>query len=178
MEEKALVKSEKVFVADVKQIINEARKTAYGSVNSIMVSTYWNVGKRIVEQEQQGKERAEYGKHLIELLSEELTATFGKGYSARYIRDFRRFYALFTDYEIWKSRFPNLTWTHYLAILRDNRTACLWYIENAAKEMWSSRTLSRNISTQYFERHFVAPTNGEENKKEITAPERSPNEYI
>ena len=166
--ENELTVSEKSFVADIKQIIEEARKNAYSAVNAVMVLAYWNIGRRIVEQEQQGKDRAKYGTHLIEMLAEELTFTFGKGYSVRYIRNFRRFYTLFPDYEIWKSRFPNLTWTHYLAVLRvEDRTASLWYIENAAREMWSVRTLSRNIGTQYFERHFKQPQIAHESKEEL-----------
>ncbi|MBO4577047.1 MAG: hypothetical protein J5680_08065 [Neisseriaceae bacterium] len=130
--------SEKTFVDDIKQIVKKGQESAFGAVSAIMTETYWNIGKRIVEQEQQGKERAEYGKHLIDLLSEELTKEFGTGYSPRYLRQFRKFYTVFPRQEIWKSRFPNLTWTHYLKVLRvSDMTACRWYIETAAKEMWS-----------------------------------------
>ena len=101
--------TEKSFVDDIKEIVKKGQKAAYGSVSAIMTETYWNIGKRIVEQEQQGKERAEYGKHLIDLLSEELTKEFGTGYSPRYLRQFRKFYTIFPASEIWKSRFPNLS---------------------------------------------------------------------
>ncbi|WP_073238234.1 YhcG family protein [Fibrobacter sp. UWH9] len=149
---------DKKFVADIKKIINAGRSAAYASVNSAMMETYWNIGKRIVEQEQNGKTRADYGKQIIDSLAKELTEAFGNGFSSRYLRSFRKFYQVFPDAEIWKSRFPNLTWTHYLKVLRvDNDVACRWYIENASKEMWSVRVLDRNISTQYFERHFKAP---------------------
>ena len=144
-----------------------------------MIQTYWNIGKRIIEQEQNGKTRAEYGKHLIDLLSEELTKDFGDGFSSRYLRQFRKFYTIFPDSEIWKSRFPNLTWTHYLAVLRvADETACRWYIETASKEMWSTRTLSRNISTQYFERHFANPALADSSKKEVAAPEILKNPFM
>ena len=123
-----------------------------------MIETYWNIGKRIVEEEQSGKERAEYGEEIINNLSTQLTHAYGKGFSSRYLRSFRRFYLLIDDYEIWKSRFPNLTWTHIFKVLRiDDETAMRWYLEAASKEMWSVRTLDRNISTQYYERHYVQP---------------------
>ena len=123
-----------------------------------MIETYWNIGKRIVEEEQSGKERAEYGEEIINNLSTQLTHAYGKGFSSRYLRSFRRFYLLIDDYEIWKSRFPNLTWTHIFKVLRiDDETAMRWYLETASKEMWSVRTLDRNISTQYYERHYVQP---------------------
>ena len=123
-------KSEATFVNDIKTIIRNGRQAAYSAVSAVMTETYWNIGKRIIEQEQQGKTRAEYGKHLIDMLADELTKEFGEGFSARYLRQFRKFYTIFPDSEIWKSRFPNLTWTHYLAVLRvQNETACRWYIE-------------------------------------------------
>lgn len=174
-----LQKTENTFINDIKQLIKSGRQAAYSSVSSVMMETYWNVGKRIVKQEQQGKERAEYGKHLIELLSQELTKEFGTGFSARYLRQFRKFYLVFLDSKIWKTRFPNLTWSHYLTCMRvENETACRWYIETASKEMWSVRTLDRNISTQYFERHFKNPHLLENSKKELTAPEILKNPFV
>ena len=138
-------KSEATFVNDIKTIIRNGRQAACSAVSAVMTETYWNIGKRIIEQEQQGKTRAEYGRHLIDMLADELTKEFGEGFSARYLRQFRKFYTIFPDSEIWKSRCPNLTWTHYLAVLRvQNETACRWYIETASKEMWSTRTLNRN----------------------------------
>ena len=143
---------------DVCSIIEHGRKEAYNAVSQKMIETYWNIGRRIVEEEQQGKERAEYGAQIIAQLAKQLTQQYGKGFSARYLRSFRQFYLTVDDFEIWKSRFPNLTWTHVFKTLRlDNETAIRWYLEMASKEMWSVRTLDRNISTQYFERHFVQP---------------------
>jgi hypothetical protein len=95
------------FINDVKKIVEQGRRTAYGAVNAVMIETYWRIGRRIVEQEQNGKERAEYGKQLIEMLSAELTLSYGKGFSGRYLRAFRQFYLVVPDIEIWKSRFPN-----------------------------------------------------------------------
>ena len=76
----------------------------------------------------------------------------------RYLRAFRKFYQSFPDYEIWKSRLPNLTWTHVFKTLRvEDPVAIRWYLTEASREMWSVRTLDRNISTQYYERHYKQP---------------------
>lgn len=143
---------------DVCTIIDYGRQQAYSAVNSTMIVTYWNIGKRIVEEEQQGKERAEYGERIIENLSEQLTMKYGKGFSKRYLAYFRMFYLTISDIEILQSRLQNLTWTHITKVLRvDDPTAIRWYLETASKEMWSVRTLDRNISTQYYERHYSLP---------------------
>ena len=96
------------FIGDIKRLVEQGRNAAYGAVNAVMIETYWRIGQRIVEQEQKGKERADYGTQLIEMLSQELTRTYGKGFSGRYLRAFRHFYLVVPDIEIWKSRFPNL----------------------------------------------------------------------
>ena len=163
---------ESAFISDIKRIVDEGRRIAYGAVNAVMIETYWHIGRRIVEQEQKGEKRAEYGTQLIEMLSDELTHTYGKGFSGRYLRAFRQFFLVVPDIEIWKSRFPNLTWTHIFRTLRVNDdTAIRWYLETAAKESWSVRVLNRNIDTQYFERHFKQPSlpseKTNENKAEL-----------
>lgn len=172
--DKTKVQDESGFIGEIKAIIERGRSQAYASVNAVMFDTYWNLGKRIVEQEQNGNEKADYGEHLIEMLSNELTLSYGKGFSGRYLRAFRQFYLLIPDIEIWKSRFPNLTWTHVFRTLRvDNQVAARWYLESASKDMWSVRELDRNIATQYFERHYKAPalpsssTEENENKFEL-----------
>ena len=159
MDERVTISATSTLINDVKRIINTGRASAYSTVNSIMIATYWNIGKRIVEEEQHGKQRAEYGKELINMLAKELTHEYGSGFSARYLRAFRQFYLAIPDYEIWKSRFPNLLWTHIFRTLRvGNEVAIRWYLEMASKEVWSVRTLDRNISTQYYERHFQQPS--------------------
>lgn len=126
-----------------------------------------------MEEEQHGKERAEYGKNLINTIANELTREYGSGFSARYLRAFRQFYLIVPNFEIWKSRFPNLLWTHVFRTLRvGDETAIRWYLETASREMWSVRTLERNINTQYFERHFKQPALPSEQKnKDIKADE-------
>lgn len=152
------ISSNQGLVNDVCTIIDEGRQKAYASVNSTMIETYWKIGKRIVEEEQCGNERAEYGKRIIEQLSNELTMRYGKGFSKRYLAYFRKFYLTIDDIQILQTRLQNLTWSHILTALRaDSMESIRWYLLSASQEMWSVRTLDRNISTQYFERHFRQP---------------------
>ncbi|MDO4497966.1 MAG: PDDEXK nuclease domain-containing protein [Bacteroidales bacterium] len=155
---------------DVCRIIDQGRERAYNAVSQQMIETYWNIGRRIVEEEQSGNERAEYGERIIEKLSAQLTFRYGKGFGSRYLRSFRKFYLVADNYPIWKSRFPNLTWTHIFKSLRvEDPTAIRWYLETASQEMWSVRTLDRNISTQYYERHFTQP--------QLPSAEAEPSKY-
>ena len=103
-------------ITDIKNIINAGQQEAYGAASKAMVLTYWNVGKRIVEQEQAGKEHAEYGKKLLVALSDELTKEYGNGYSERNLRYFRKFYQYFPDKEIWNACVPNLNWTQFRSL--------------------------------------------------------------
>lgn len=170
--EKKTSKRNTDFIDEIKRIIDEGKRLSYSAVNNLMISTYWHIGKRIVEEEQQGKERAEYGKELIDILSKELEREYGNGFSARYLRAFRQFYLVVPNYEIWKSRFPNLTWTHVFRSLRvGDEVAIRWYLEMASKEMWSVRLLDRNISTQYYERHYQKPTLPSHQQEETNANE-------
>ena len=141
------------YINEVKEILKNARQKAYTAVNSAMVEAYWKIGRRIVEEEQSGRERAEYGKEIIKNLSKELTEEFGKGFGERNIRNIRQFYVLFSDYEKWKSLISKLTWTHIQKVLRvSDEKARIFYLTEAAENMWSVRTLDRNISTLYYNR--------------------------
>ncbi|MBR5644123.1 MAG: DUF1016 family protein, partial [Salinivirgaceae bacterium] len=149
---------ESSFISDIKKIVEQGRRAAYGAVNAVMIETYWHIGRRIVEQEQQGEKRAGYGTQLIEVLSAELTLSYGKGFGVRNLWLFKQFYLTFNDLEILHTRVQNLTWSHIRTTLRvENPEAARWYLQTASQEMWSVRTLDRNISTQYFERHFKQP---------------------
>ena len=148
-----LEKSEMTFVNDIKKIIQDGRNAAYSAVSSVMIQTYWNIGKRIVEQEQNGKTRAEYGTHLIYMLAEELTKEFGKNFSRRNLFYYRKFYEYFPNQEIVNACVHNLTWTHYRELLRVlDENARLWYLKELSEQNWASRTLDRNIATQYYYR--------------------------
>ncbi len=146
------------FVNEIKQLIFAAQKSAYSSIASIMLQTYWSIGKRIIEQEQKGKKRADYGTKLLKLLSFELTKEFGTGYSERNLRNFRKFYLFFPEQEIWNACVPNLNWTHFRSLLRvADENARLWYLQEAASQNWNTRTLDRNIGTQYYYRLLQSP---------------------
>ena len=145
-------------VNDIKTIIEQGRQAAYSSVNLVMINTYWNIGRRIVEEEQNGDARAEYGKQLIDKIAVELTIEYGNNYEARRLRDYRQFYLLFRDLQIWHARVPNLKWTHFRTLLRvADEDARIWYMKEANEQMWSTRTLDRNISTQYYYRLLQSP---------------------
>lgn len=139
------------LVADIIRIIRDGRDKAYKAVNASMIDTYWNVGRRIVLEEQKGELRAEYGTQLLKNLAADLTKELGKGYTERNLRNFRLFYLQFPDREIWHACVPNLTWTHFRALLPvENKDARYWYMNEAASENWSSRTLDRNVGSQYY----------------------------
>ena len=141
------------YINEIKKILKNARQKAYTAVNSAMVEAYWEIGRRIVEEEQNGKERAEYGKEILQNLSKELTEEFGKGYSYRTLREIRQFYLMFSDFEKWRTVSAKLTWSHFQKVLRvSNEKARIFYLTEAAENMWSVRTLDRNISTLYYNR--------------------------
>lgn len=138
------------FVNDIKALINEARHHVVRSVNTAMVITYWEIGRRIVEEEQNGSNRAEYGKYLIENLAKELTADFGKGFSVPNLRNFRQFYLVFPIRHALRSE---LSWTHYRQLMRvENEEARNFYLKEAVECAWSSRQLERQINSFYFQR--------------------------
>ena len=152
-------KPHSTVLADIKHIIAQGQNTAYNAVNTAQIMTFWTIGRRIVEEEQQGNNRAGYGKRLISILADELTKEYGSGYTDRNLRNFRQFYLYFPDPEIWHACVPNLKWTHIRSILRvEDETARLWYLNEAAKANWSARTLDRNIATQYYCRLLSHPT--------------------
>ena len=143
----------KNYINEIKTILKNARQKAYTAVNSAMVEAYWEIGRRIVEEEQNGKERAEYGKEILQNLSKVLTEEFGKGYSYRTLREIRQFYLMFSDFEKWRTVSAKLTWSHFQKVLRvSDEEARIFYLTEAAENMWSVRTLDRNISTLYYNR--------------------------
>lgn len=134
----------------IKNILQSARDNAYRHINFVMVEAYWNIGKQIVEDEQRGKDRAEYGSYLIKELSSRLTKDFGKGFTQQNLRNMRQFYNCFP---IRSTLCSELSWSHYRLIMRvDNPQARLWYTEESAKVNWSVRALERQIGTLYYER--------------------------
>ncbi|WP_300962956.1 PDDEXK nuclease domain-containing protein [Muribaculum intestinale] len=171
------------FISDIKAIVYTAKQKAYQAADLFQVAANWLVGRRIVEQEQHGQERAQYGKHIVELASEALTAEFGKGYSVVNIKSFRKFYLTFNnlligqtpsaqsgndltikgqsvsaELELAKMLPSNLSWSHYERLMRiKNEDERDWYMREAAEESWSVRTLNRNIGSQYYNRLLQTP---------------------
>ena len=171
------------FISDIKAIVYTAKQKAYQAADLFQVAANWLVGRRIVEQEQHGQERAQYGKHIVELASEALTAEFGKGYSVVNIKSFRKFYLTFNnlligqtpsaqsgndltikgqsvsaELELAKMLPSNLSWSHYERLMRiKNEDERDWYMREAAGESWSVRTLNRNIGSQYYHRLLQTP---------------------
>jgi len=154
------------YIAEIKQIIISARNKAHTAINSAMIEAYWLIGKRIVEEEQKGKERAEYGQEIIKTLSKELKSEFGTGFGERILRDSRRFYLCFKDMKFGTHCVPNLTWSHFRLIMRlTDKNAIKYYLNEASENNWSVRTLDRNISTLYYQRLLSSQ------KKEIVIAE-------
>jgi predicted nuclease of restriction endonuclease-like (RecB) superfamily len=142
-----------VFCADVRVILQNARQKAYTTVNFIMVDAYWKIGKRIVEEEQNGKERADYGTYLIKELSKSLSAEFGRGFSLANLWNFRQFYQTFPEQEILYTLCRELNWSHIRLIMRvENVKAREYYLAETKRQQWSVRQLQRNIETLYYER--------------------------
>jgi predicted nuclease of restriction endonuclease-like (RecB) superfamily len=144
---------EKRFFTDISAILDEGRSKAYAAVNFAMTAAYWEVGKRIVEQEQQGRERANYGDYLLTNLSRHLSQNIGKGFSYANLRNFRQFYLTFPDREICYTLCSKLSWSHIRLIMRlDSEEARHYYLAEAREQHWSVRVLERNIKSGYYER--------------------------
>ncbi|MCD8024703.1 MAG: PDDEXK nuclease domain-containing protein [Candidatus Gastranaerophilales bacterium] len=137
--------------SDIAELLKTARSKACVTVNSIMVKTYWKIGQRIVEEEQDGALRAEYGTKLIENLSKYLTDTFGKGFSEANLKNMRQFYITYPEFD--RHCLANLSWSNIARILRiDNPDERNYYLVEASSQNWSYRQLERNIKSGYYHR--------------------------
>jgi len=138
------------FYNNIKQILQTARNNAYKQVNFIMVESYWHVGQKIVEEEQNGEDRAKYGSFLIKELSIQLTSEFGKGFTLTNLKMMRQFYNSFSNSH---TLCDQLSWSHYRLLIRvKSDKARTYYMEESAKSNWSVRALERQINTHYYER--------------------------
>ena len=161
-ENKMLGSLDNLFTS-VKDIIVKAKQTAYRSNNSIMLNMYWDIGKLIVTEEQNGNVKAEYGKRVLKKLSRQLTLEFNKGFDERNLNNMRAFYLAFP---IWYAVRTELSWTHYRIISRlETETLRSQYVKLAVEGNWDTRSLERNIKTQYIGRILEPETEG------IAAPE-------
>lgn len=155
------------FYQDISNLMEDARKQAKTAVNTVMVYTYYEIGRRIVEEEQQGENRAAYGQQLLQGLSEHLTKEFGKGFSESNLKSFRRFYQIYSSDQIGQTVFAQfenlpavntgrkfyLSWSHYLKLMRiKNVDERHFYEIEAAKNDWSLSELKRQYDSSLYER--------------------------
>ncbi|WP_428664067.1 PDDEXK nuclease domain-containing protein [Runella sp.] len=142
------------FVAEIRKIIANARENAVRAIDHQRVLMYWHIGQRIFEEEQQGKDRAEYGKYLIRNLAQALEPEFGSGFSFRNLNWYRQFYRVFPIVNALRSQF---SWTHYrllLPITDEDKRA--FYVAEASKNLWTSRQLERQINSLLYERLLLS----------------------
>lgn len=138
------------LIESISALIEQARVEVRYAVNQAMVQSYWQIGKMIVEHEQQGQERAEYGAQQLKQISVALTERFGKGFGVGNLRNMRQFYFSFPNHHALRSE---LSWTHYRALIRvENPGARDWYLKESINQSWSARALERQISKLYYER--------------------------
>jgi predicted nuclease of restriction endonuclease-like (RecB) superfamily len=134
----------------IRAIVEKARSTAYRAVNFAMVQAYWEIGRVIIEEEQRGAERAEYGKGLIKELSIRLTNDYGRGFDESNLRNMRLIYHTFPNCDALRHE---LSWTHYRLLLRvDKEEARNFYMLESVKNNWSTRELERQINSLLYER--------------------------
>lgn len=160
----------KSLIHEIKSIILQSREQANRAVDHTRVLMYWNIGKRIFEEEQAGKERAGYGSFLIKSLSEVLQPEFGTGFSMRQLERCRQFYRTFSITSALRTQF---SWTHYKLLLSiDNEEGRDFYIHETAKNNWTARQLERQINSQLFERLLLS--NNEETVLAVARGEKIP----
>ena len=166
------------FINEIKNILKNAQAKAVNAVNSAMVFAYWEIGKRIIEEEQNGKEKADYGSFLLKELAQNLSVELGKNFDEREIRRIRQFYVTFPNRDAVR---PELSWSHYRLLIRvESENVRLFYLNEAIEQHWSTRKLDRNISTQFFQR-IIANQNSNElinDKEEIATLDFIKNPYV
>ncbi|AIM36818.1 50S ribosomal protein L31 [Sphingobacterium sp. ML3W] len=155
----------KEFVQEIKYLLNTAREKVYSTVSYTMLECYWEIGKRIVDKEQLGHDRAAYGKELIKNLSDEL----GKGFSTRTLRDIRKCYLIFPLWEDLAHVCAKLEWSHIRAITRvSDPLARKYYLIESVGQNWGVRQLERNINTLYYQR-LISSHNPKAIENEMTS---------
>ena len=141
------------LLGSISYLLEEARRKTVRQINTVMVETYWCVGRLIVEEEQKGRERAKYGEYLIQKLSKDLTKKFGRGFTERNIWAMRQFYTTYPKLHALRAESGLLSWTHYRTLISvDDADARKFYEIETLKNNWSSRELDRQINSLLFER--------------------------
>ena len=134
----------------LRALIQDARQHVIRAVDAVQVQTCWEIGRHIIEFEQGGAARAEYGARLLQMLASSLSAEFGRGFDASNLRYMRLFYKAFPIRDALRHE---LSWTHFRTLLRvEGETARIWYMNEAAAQGWTTRALERQINTLYYER--------------------------
>jgi predicted nuclease of restriction endonuclease-like (RecB) superfamily len=142
------------FYQKIKEILDTARSRVYQAANYEMVQAYWNIGCTIVQEEQLGEDRAEYGKYLVENLSKRLSSEYGKGFDKTNVWNMIRFYRIFPTLDAVRQE---LSWTHYRHLMRvEKANAREFYLNEAIKGNWSTRQLERQINSLYYERLLMS----------------------
>lgn len=142
------------IISQIHQVISNTHTNAIRAVDNQRVLMYWQIGKIIFEEEQQGKDRAEYGKFLIKSISNEFQTKLGTGFSIRQLERNRQFYRQFPIASALRSQF---SWTHYKLLLSiDNEDKKEFYIAESSKNNWTARQLERQINCQLFERLLLS----------------------
>lgn len=142
------------FIEEVKKVIEESRLKAIRSVDHIRVRMYWELGRKIVEEEQNGQDRAQYGDYLINSLSKQLTVEYGEAFSKRQLERYRQFYRIFPIASALRTQF---SWTHFKLLLSiENQRKRDFYEAESIKNIWSSRQLERQINSQLYERLLLS----------------------
>ena len=165
-----LQKKEEVFLNDIREIINAARTQAVRSVDFCRVQMYWHIGKRIFEEEQQGRDRADYGAYLIKNLSKQLEPEYGSGFSYRQLAFCRQFYR---TYPIANALRSQLNWTQYRLLIQiDDPDKRMYYELESVNNSWTARETERQINSQLYERLLLS--NDKESVLAIARKERIP----
>lgn len=156
---------EEKFYQDIRNILKQARERAYENASAIMTHAYWNVGRRIVEQEQQGKTKAKYGSYLLKNLSKELLDEFGTGFSVANLKNCRQFYLTFPQDSYGYNVSGKVSWSHLRDIMRiSDEEERNFYLNEVINENWSVRTLERNIKSGYYKRMLSTQLQNKENQ--------------
>ena len=146
------LKIKKDIYEEIHDLLYKARENIVSNINSTMTKTYFLIGKRIVEEEQNGNKRAEYGKNLIKTLSKKLTKEFGKGFSETNLEQMRKFFKVYGIPQTLSEEFQ-LSWSHYLILMRiENINARNFYEIEAIQNNWSLRELKRQVNSSLYER--------------------------
>ncbi|WP_312191541.1 PDDEXK nuclease domain-containing protein [Sphingobacterium sp.] len=164
--------SDQTLVSDIKAIIAQSKDNAVRAVDHQRTLMYWHIGKRIFEHEQEGKDRADYGKYLTQYLAKALEPDFGSGFSRRQIELFRQFYRVFPIANALRSQ---LSWTQYRLLMRlDLDEQREFYMAETIKNNWTSRQLERQVFTNLYERLLLS--NDKESVLAVARREKMPSD--